>query len=118
MNREQTAGQLGGADANEGAGEYICGIVNAYLLGPTLRSGTRPRLDAGALGPSIFSRRSRRGRAGARRRELTALRVLTHTQGITVSRRTGNYTWGEVGVGTGSDSVIKNIWFFHRSVIE
>ena len=48
---------------------------NAYRLGPTLGSGTRPRLDAGVLGVVDFHPPAVSGEGAARWRELTAAEV-------------------------------------------
>ena len=48
---------------------------NAYRLGPTLGSGTRPRLDAGVLGIVDFQPPAAGGKGAARWRELTASEI-------------------------------------------
>ncbi len=48
---------------------------NAYRLGPTLGSGTRPRLDAGVLGVVDFRPPATRGGGAARWRELSASEI-------------------------------------------
>ena len=48
---------------------------NAYRLGPTLGSGTRPRLDAGVLGIVDFHPPATGGRDAARWRELSASEI-------------------------------------------
>jgi hypothetical protein len=48
---------------------------NAYRLGPTLGSGTRPRLDAGVLGIVDFHPPAASGEGAARWRELTASEI-------------------------------------------
>jgi diacylglycerol kinase family enzyme len=70
----------------EGAEQTSTALIlvsnNPYLLGPTLGSGTRPRLDAGLLGivdfhPPIPDKRA----SGARWRELAAPELVIEAQG-------------------------------------
>ena len=84
---ETLSGALGPeADARElrwrdpgGAEQLSTALIlvsnNPYLLGPTLGSGTRPRLDTGTLGVVDFHPPVAAARSAARWRELTAVEL-------------------------------------------